>query len=75
MSKFENKSKEILMKALSGCNLEHLDNCDDFQQEIQQDFAEEIGRAFMEELTAWNGDDTYMEIMEELKKEMEEDEE
>lgn len=70
--KFEEKAKEILIKALSGCEIENLSNCDDFQQEVWQHYKEEIGTAFMEVLNDWNGEETYLEVMKELKEDMEE---
>lgn len=68
---FEEKAKEILTKALNGCEIESLNNCDDFQQEIQEHYKEEIGEAFMVVLNEWNGEETYSEVMKELEEEAE----
>ncbi len=67
-SLFEYQAKEILLKALSGQNIEELDNVDEFNDEIWKDkiLLAEIARAFIEGVQDFSGDKIFEEVMEKL---------
>ena len=68
-SDFEYQAKRILLDALEGEWINNLDEVDKFQDEIwNEKTCAEIGIKFMERLSEWNGDETYLEVMEQLEK-------
>jgi hypothetical protein len=75
-SLFENQAKDILKEALKEFDIENLDDIDAFQDEIWKDnLAREIGRKFIEKLSEWNGEETFEEVMDELREENEDNDE
>ena len=69
-SDFDYQAKRILLDALKGEEINNLDDVDKFQDEIwNEKMCAEIGKKFMEILSEWNGDETYLEVMEKLQKE------
>lgn len=72
-SNFEYQSKEILLSALKGYNIENLDDVEEFQEEVWKDkyILQELGRQFIERLNNYSGDDVFQEVMEELEDEEE----